>query len=235
MDAQLENCIKSKSYAELTSSESAALSIYCTNEEEFNLLKEIYNSTDLQDDVNAMPNQSVKMKLDRLFEENYAVTLDGRSTVQAKHFYQKPLYYLAAASVVLAVSLLFIDFNSTKITKVNTGRTIPVKKEKVKEIKAILPEDKTLLAKNIILKPAPRVYKNEKLPVLTAEMEEVIAYEDVNEITSFSFQSDAEGTYDSDDAVQADFKDELTKERADKHSSPLLEIPEMLEVLFTAY
>ena len=235
MDAQLENCIKSKSYAELTSSESAALSIYCTNEDEFNLLKEIYNSTNIQDDVNAMPNQSVKMKLDRLFEENYAVTLDGRSTVQAKHFYQKPLYYLAAASVVLAVSLLFIDFNSTKITKVNTGRTIPVKKEKVKEIKAILPEDKTLLAKNIILKPAPRVYKNEKLPVLTAEMEEVIAYEDVNEITSFSFQSDAEGTYDSDDAVQADFKDELTKERADKHSSPLLEIPEMLEVLFTAY
>ena len=126
MDTQLENCIKSKSYGELTSSESAALSIYCTNEDEFNLLKEIYNSTDLQDDVNAMPNGSVKMKLDRLFEENYAVTLDGRSTVQAKRFYQKPLYYLAAASVVLAVSLLFIDFNSTKITKVNTGRTIPV-------------------------------------------------------------------------------------------------------------
>ena len=235
MDTQLENCIKSKSYGELTSAESAGLSIYCTNEDEFNLLKEIYNSTDLQDDVNAMPNGSVKMKLDRLFEENYAVTLDGRSTVQAKRFYQKPLYYLAAASVVLAVSLLFIDFNSTQITKVKTGRTIPVKKEKGKQIKAIVPEDKTLLAKNIILKPAPRVYKNEKLPVLTAEMEEVIAYEDVNEITSFSFQSDAEGTYESDDAVQADFKDELTRERADKHSSPLLEIPEMLEVLFSAY
>ena len=98
MDAQLENCIKSNFYAELTSSEREALSIYCTNEDEFNLLKEIYNSTDLQDDVNAMPNGSVKMKLDRLFEENYAVTLDGRSTVQAKRFYQKPLYYLAAAS-----------------------------------------------------------------------------------------------------------------------------------------
>ena len=233
MDAQLENCIKSKSYAELTSSESAALSIYCTNEDEFNLLKEIYNSTDLQDDVNAMPNGSVKMKLDRLFEENYAVTLDGRSTVQAKRFYQKPLYYLAAASVVLAVSLLFIDFNSTQITKVKTGRTIPVKKEKGKEIKAIVPEDKTLLAKNIILKPAPRVFKNEKLPVLTAEMEEVIAYEDVNEITSFSFQAGYKGTYDDD--VVADFEGEITKERADRNSSPLLEIPEMLEVLFTAY
>ena len=233
MDAQLENCIKSKFYAELTSSEREALSIYCTNEDEFNLLKEIYNSTDLQDDVNAMPNGSVKMKLDRLFEENYAVTLDGRSTVQAKRFYQKPLYYLAAASVVLAVSLLFIDFNSTQITKVKTGRTIPVKKEKGKEIKAIVPEDKTLLAKNIILKPAPRVFKNEKLPVLTAEMEEVIAYEDVNEITSFSFQAGYKGTYDDD--VVADFEGEITKERADRNSSPLLEIPEMLEVLFTAY
>lgn len=235
MDAQLENCIKSKSYGELTSSESAALSIYCTNEDEFNLLKEIYNSTDLQDDVNSMPNGSVKMKLDQLFEENYAVTIDVRSTVQAKRFYQKPLYYLAAASVVLAVSLLFIDFNSTKITKVKTGRTIPVKKEKGKEIKAIVPEDKTLLAKNIIPKGAPRVLTNEKDPLMSSDLEEVIAYEDINQIASFSFQSDAEGTYDSDDAVQADFNDELTKERADKHSSPLLEIPEMLEVLFAAY
>ncbi len=233
MDAQLENCIKSKSYGELTSSESAALSIYCTNEDEFNLLKEIYNSTDLQDNVNAMPNESVKTKLDRLFEENYAATFDGRSTVQAKRFYQKPLYYLAAASVVLAVSLLFIDFNSTQITQVKTGRTIPVKKEKVKEVKAIVPEDKTLLAKNIIPKPAPRVFKNENLPVLTAEIEEAIAYEDVNEITSFSFQSDNKGTYDDD--VVADFDSEITKERADRNSSPLLEIPEMLEVLYTAY
>jgi hypothetical protein len=227
MDAQLENCIKSKCYAELTSAESAGLSIYCTNEDEFNLLKEIYNSTDLQDDVNAMPNQSVKMKLDRLFEENYPVTLDGRSTVQAKRFYQKPLYYLAAASVVLAVSLLFIDFNSTQITKVKTGRTIPVKKEKVQEIKAIVPEDKAVLAKNIIPKRTASVLTNEKNPNLLAELDA--------SSTLFSFQSDAEGTYDSDDAVQADFKDELTKERADKHSSPLLEIPEMLEVLFTAY
>ena len=233
MDAQLENCIKSKSYAELTSAESTALSIYCTNEVEFNLLKEIYNSTDLQDDVNVMPNESVKMKLDRLFEENYAATFDGRSTIQVKRFYQKPLYYLAAASVVLAVSLLFIDFNSTQITQVKTGRTIPVKKEKVKEIKAIVPEDKTLLAKNIIPKPAPRLFKNEKLPVLTAEIEEAIAYEDVNEITSFSFQSDNKGTYDDD--VVADFDSEITKERADRNSSPLLEIPEMLEVLFAAY
>ena len=153
--------------------------------------------------------------------------------MQAKRFYQKPLYYLAAASVVLAVSLLFIDFNSTQITQVKTGRTIPVKKEKVKEIKAIVPEDKTLLAKNIIPKPAPRVFKNEKLLVLTPEIEEAIAYEDVNEITSFSFQSDNKGTYDDD--VVADFDSEITKERADRNSSPLLEIPEMLEVLFTAY
>ena len=233
MDAQLENCIKSKSYGELTSAESAALSIYCTNEDEFNLLKEIYNSTDLQENVSSMPNHSVKIKLDRLFEENYAASLDGRSTVQAKRFYQKPLYYLAAASVVLAVSLLFIDFNSTQITQVKTGRTIPVKKEKVKEIKAIVPEDKTLLAKNIIPKPAPRVFKNEKLLVLTPEIEEAIAYEDVNEITSFSFQSDNKGTYDDD--VVADFDSEITKERADRNSSPLLEIPEMLEVLFAAY
>jgi hypothetical protein len=233
MDAQLENCIKSKSYAELTSAESAALSIYCTNEDEFNLLKEIYNSTDLQDDVDAKPNQSVKMKLDQLFEENYAATLDSRSAKKTKRFYQKPLYYLAAASVVLAVSLLFIDFNSTQITQVKTGRTIPVKKEKVKEIKAIVPEDKTLLAKNIIPKPTPRVLKNEKLLVLTADIEEVIAYEDVNEITSFSFQYDNKGTYDDD--VVADFDSEITKERADRNSSPLLEIPEMLDVLFTAY
>lgn len=233
MDAQLENCIKSKSYGELTSAESAALSIYCTNEDEFNLLKEIYNSTDLQDVVDAKPNQSVKMKLDQLFEENYAATLDSRSAKKTKRFYQKPLYYLAAASVVLAVSLLFIDFNSTQISQVKTGRTIPVKKEKVKEIKAIVPEDKTLLAKNIIPKPTPRVLKNEKLLVLTADIEEVIAYEDVNEITSFSFQSDNKGTYDDD--VVADFDSDITKERADRNSSPLLEIPEMLEVLFTAY
>jgi hypothetical protein len=233
MDTQIENCIKSKSYAELTSAESAGLSIYCTNEDEFNLLKEIYNSIDLQENVSSMPNHSVKIKLDRLFEENHAATLNGRSTINTKRFYQKPLYYLAAASVVLAISLLFIDFYSTQITKVKTGRTIPVKKEKVKEIKAIVPEDKTLLAKNIIPKPAPRVFKNEKLPVLTAEMEEVIAYEDVNEITSFSFQSGYKGTYDDD--VVADFEGEITKERADRNSSPLLEIPEMLEVLFTAY
>ena len=233
MDTQLENCIKSKSYAELTSAESAGLSIYCTNEDEFNLLKEIYNSIDLQENVSSMPNHSVKIKLDQLFEENYAVTLNGRSTINTKHFYQKPLYYLAAASVVLAVSLLFIDFNSTQITKVKTGRTIPVKKEKVKEIKAIVPEDKTLLAKNIIPKRAPRVLSNEKVPLMTSDLEEVIAYEDVNEITSFSFQAGYEGTYDDD--VVADFEGEITKERADRNSSPLLEIPEMLEVLFTAY
>lgn len=233
MDAQLENCIKSKFYAELTSSEREALSIYCTNEDEFNLLKEIYNSIDLQENVSSMPNHSVKIKLDQLFEENYANAQDSRAIVQARSFYQKPLYYLAAASVILAVSLLFINFNSTQITQVKTGRTIPVKKEKVKEIKAIVPEDKTLLAKNIIPKPAPRKFKNEKLPVLAAEMEEVIDYEDVNEITSFSFQSGYKGTYD-DDAV-ADFEGEITKERAERNSSPLLEIPEMLEVLFAAY
>ena len=108
-----------------------------------------------------------------------------------------------------------------------TGRTIPVKKEKVQEIKAIVPEDKAVLAKNIIPKRTASVLTNEKNPNLLAELDA--------SSTLFSFRSDAEGTYDSDDAVQADFKDELTKERADKHSSPLLEIPEMLEVLFTAY
>jgi hypothetical protein len=173
------------------------------------------------------------MKLDQLFEENYAATLEASSTFQAKRFYQKPLYYLAAASVVLAVSLLFINFNSTQITEVKTGRTIPVKKEKVKEIKAIVQEEKTLLAKNINPKPAPRVFKNEKLPVLMPEIEEEIAYEDVKEITSISFQSGYKGTYDDD--VVADFEVEVTKERADRSGSPLLEIPEMLEVLFTAY
>ncbi len=233
MDAQLENCIKSKFYADLTSSESEALSIYCTNEDEFNLLKEIYNSIDLQENVSSMPNHSVKIKLDQLFEENYANAQDSRAIVQARSFYQKPLYYLAAASVILAVSLLFINFNSTQITKAKDVRIVPVKKVKGKEKIITVPEDKIVVAKILIPKPAPRKFKNEKLPVLAAEMEEVIAYEDVNEITSFSFQSGYKGTYDDD--VVADFEGEITKERADRNSSPLLEIPEMLEVLFTAY
>ena len=68
MDAQLENCIKTKRYDELTTTELSVLSIYFTNEAEFNLLKDIYTSPDLDNQTASHPDLSVKAKLDNLFD-----------------------------------------------------------------------------------------------------------------------------------------------------------------------
>jgi len=227
MDAQLENCIKTKRYDELTTTELSVLSIYFTNEAEFNLLKDIYTCPDLDNQTDSHPDLSVKAKLDNLFDETYPSALKGANVVSFKRF-KYPLLYLAAASLIFFVSYLFKELNDN-----NTKKVVKVEKQKEPILKT--KENKTII-------PAPPVTENKKIqlatikskaPDYTIESSELKA-EDISLVENGNSLN--EGSFQFDYSIAA-VDDESRK---DGYLSPILitplaERPDMLDVLFTAY
>ena len=117
MTTELETIIKSKFFDELTFEELSALSEYCSNEAEFNVLKEMFTSSDLYQQENTQVDSAVKEKLDLLFNATYSEKNKQVTPILQFIRYKRPIFYLAAASVIFLVSFLFLRFNSNEPNK----------------------------------------------------------------------------------------------------------------------
>lgn len=227
MDAQLENCIKTKRYDELTTTELSVLSIYFTNEAEFNLLKDIYTSPDLDNQTALHPYLSVKAKLDNLFDETYPSKQKGTNLMSFNRF-KYPLLYLAAASLIFFVSYLFQDLNDN-----NTKKVVKVEKQKEPVLET---------KENKIIIPAPPVTKNKKIQLATIKSKALDYTSESSELKAEDISLVENGNSLNEGRFQFGYSIASSddKSRKDNYLSPILltplaERPDMLDVLFTAY
>jgi hypothetical protein len=232
MTTELETIIKSKFFDELTFEEISALSEYCSNEGEFNVLKEMFTASDLYLEENTQVDSAVKEKLDVLFNATYSEKNKQVSPILQFKRYKRPIFYLAAASVIFLVAFLFLRFNS------NDPNLLA---ETPKQKKEITPKNNTKENKNNA--PIPIFKEKEKTQVATIDLPKT-----VNEDRKFvPTPSDDMLLAIQDDANQGNgtlaFAESSVKEEDERSdmefrsltASQINAMPEMLEVLFAAY
>ena len=230
MTTELETIIKSKFFDELTFEEISALSDYCSNEAEFNVLKEMFTASDLYQEENTQIDSAVKEKLDLLFNATYS-NKKVSPILQFKR-YKRPIFYLAAASVIFLVSFLFLRFNSNEPNLL--AETPKQKKENT-------PKNNTKENKNDT--PIPIFKEEEKTQVATIDLPKTsnadtkivpAPFEDM----MLAIQDDANqgnGTFAFGESSE---KEDVERSDMGYRSLTTLQInamPEMLDVLFAAY
>lgn len=232
MTTELETIIKSKYFDELTFEEISALSEYCSNEGEFNVLKEMFTASDLYLEGNTQVDSAVKEKLDVLFNATYSEKNKQVSPILQFKRYKRPIFYLAAASVIFLVAFLFLRFNSNDPNKLA---------ETPKQKKEITPKNNTKENKNNA--PIPIFKEEEKTQVATVDLPKTINEDRKSEPTP----SDDIMLAIQDDANQGNgtlaFAESSAKEEDERNdmeyrsltASQINAMPEMLEVLFAAY
>jgi len=232
MTTELETIIKSKFFDELTFEEISALSEYCSNEGEFNVLKEMFTASDLYLEENTQVDSAVKEKLDVLFNATYSEKNKQVSPILQFKRYKRPIFYLAAASVIFLVAFLFLRFNSNDPNKLA---------ETPKQKKEITPKNNTKENKNNA--PIPIFKEEEKTQVATVDLPKTINEDRKSEPTPsddimLAIQDDANQGNGTFAFGESSVKEE--DERSDMGyrsltASQINAMPEMLEVLFAAY
>ena len=232
MTFELETIIKSKFFNELTFEEILALSDYCSNEVEFNVLKEMFTASDLHLEENTQVDSAVKEKLDVLFNATYSdKNKQVRPLLQFKR-YKRPVFYLAAASVIFLVAFLFLRFNSNEPTKLA---------EDPKQKKDIAPKNNTKENKNNA--PIPIFKEEEKTQVATIDLPKTSNTDTKfvpapSEDMMLAIQDDASqgnGTFAFAESSAKDEEERSDMEYRSVTTSQINAMPEMLDVLFAAY
>ena len=232
MTTELETIIKSKFFDELTFEEISALSEYCSNEDEFNVLKEMFTASDLYQEENTQVDSAVKEKLDVLFNATYSENnKQVRPILQFKR-YKRPIFYLAAASVIFLVSFLFLRFNSNDPNKLA---------ETPKQKKELTPKNNTKENKN----DTPiRIFKEEeKTQVATIDLPKTSNTDTKfvpapSEDMTLAIQDDASqgnGTLAFAESSEKEDEERSDMEYRSVTTSQINAMPEMLDVLFAAY
>lgn len=232
MTTELETIIKSKFFDELTVEEISALSEYCSNEGEFNVLKEMFTASDLYLEENTQVDSAVKEKLDVLFNATYSEKNKQVSPILQFKRYKRPIFYLAAASVIFLVAFLFLRFNSNEPNKLA---------ETPKQKKDIAPKNNTKENKNNA--PIPIFKEKEKTQVATIDLPKTVNEDRKYEPTPsddmlLAIQDDANQGNGTFAFGESSVKEE--DERSDMGyrsltASQINAMPEMLDVLFAAY
>jgi len=232
MTTELETIIKSKFFDELTFEEISALSEYCSNEGEFNVLKEMFTASDLYLEENTQVDSAVKEKLDVLFNATYSEKNKQVSPILQFKRYKRPIFYLAAASVIFLVAFLFLRFNSNDPNKLA---------ETPKQKKEITPKNNTKENKNNA--PIPIFKEDEKTLVATIDLPKTVNEDRKYEPTPsddmlLAIQDDANqgnGTFAFAESSEKEERYRSDKENRSLTASQINAMPEMLDVLFAAY
>jgi len=232
MTFELETIIKSKFFNELTFEEILALSEYCSNEAEFNVLKEMFTASDLYQEENTHLDPAVKDKLDVLFNATYSEKNKQVSPILQFKRYKRPIFYLAAASVIFLVAFLFLQFNSNEPNKLA---------ETPKQKKDIAPKNNTKENKNNA--PIPIFKEEEKTQVATIDLPKTVNEDRKYEPTPsddmlLAIQDDANqgnGTFAFGESSAKEEGERLDMENRSLAAQPINAMPEMLDVLFAAY
>lgn len=228
METNLEIIITTKCYNELSQSELAELAIYCSNEIEFNLLKDVYLSSANQDFSNRQPGSGVKIKLDELFADTYPEKTKNRIYPNS-YFFKGPFVYLAAASLIFLVSFLFFKYTSSDKTTITKSYKIKNKSNPLNKVK-----------KDAILAEVPS-HKKVKLAVVAIPKKDDMISNKGALVIEESIKLAEVASFDQESSVFA-FSIDKTREDALNDSksktalvSPIIGTPEMLTVLFAAY
>jgi hypothetical protein len=233
MTFELETIIKSKFFNELTFEEILALSEYCSNEAEFNVLKEMFTASDLYQEENTHLDPAVKDKLDVLFNATYSEKNKQVSPILQFKRYKRPIFYLAAASVIFLVAFLFLRFNSNEPNKLA---------ETPKQKKDIAPKNNTKENKNNA--PIPIFKEKEKTQVATIDMPKTInadkkfvpaPYGDDMMLVIQDDDIQGNGTYAFTEPSEKEEVETSDMEYRSVAARPINAMPEMLDVLFAAY
>ena len=232
MTTELETIIKSKFFDELTFEEISVLSDYCSNEAEFNVLKEMFTASDLYQEENTQVDSTVKEKLDLLFNATYSEKNKQVRPILQFNRYKRPIFYLAAASVIFLVSFLFLRFNSNEPNLLA---------ETPKQKKDITPKNNTKENKNNA--PIPIFKEEEQTQVATVDLPKTVNGDtkflpSPSEDMTLAIQDDASqgnGTF-----AFAESSEKEDDQRSDMRyrsltASQINAMPEMLDVLFAAY
>lgn len=232
MTTELESIIKSKFFDELTFEEISALSDYCSNEVEFNVLKEMFTASDLYQEENTQVDSAVKDKLDILFNTNYSEKNKQVTPLLQFNRYKRPIFYLAAASIIFLVSFLFLKFNSNEPNKLA---------ETPKQKKEIAPKSNTKENKNDT--PIPTYKIKEKTQVATIDLPKTSNTDTKlvpapSENMILAIQDDASqgnGTFAFAESSTKEDNKKSDLEDRNVTARPINAMPEMLDVLFAAY
>ena len=232
MTFELETIIKSKFFNELTFEEILALSDYCSNEVEFNVLKEMFTAQDLYQEKNTQIDSAVKEKLDVLFNATYSEKNKQVPPILQFKRYKRPVLYLAAASIIFLVAFLFLRFNSNEPNKLA---------ETPKQKKEIAPKSNTKENKNAT---PIRIFKEEeKTQVATIDLPKTsnadtkivpAPFEDM----MLAIQDDdiqGKGTYAFTEPSEKEEVETSDMEYRSVAARTINAMPEMLDVLFAAY
>lgn len=232
MTTELETIIKSKFFNELTFEEISALSDYCSNEFEFNVLKEMFTASDLYQEDNSQVDSAVKEKLDLLFNANYSEKNKQVPPILQFKRYKRPVFYLAAASIIFLVAFLFLRFNSNEPNKLA---------EVFKQKKNIAPKNNTKENKNDT--PIPIFKEEEKTQVATIDLPKTSNADTKfvpapSEDMMMSIQDDASqgnGTFAFAESSAKEEGEISDMENRSVTASQINAMPEMLDVIFAAY
>jgi hypothetical protein len=125
MEKELEQLIINNEYYALNAEEKASLAEWCTNEDEFLQLKQVFLHLEGLSAANTfVPKQETKQSLDDLFaakhqKSNRIIWLNGLGAIvysKEKPMYQRPLVYAAAIGIIALLSTPFL-FDNTEIAK----------------------------------------------------------------------------------------------------------------------
>jgi hypothetical protein len=120
MEKELEQLILNNEYYTLTADEKASLAEWCTNEDEFLQLKQVFLHLEGLSAANTfVPKQETKQSLDDLFaakhqKSNRVIWLNGLGSVLYSNenpLYKRPLAYAAAIGIIALLSTPFLFDN----------------------------------------------------------------------------------------------------------------------------
>ncbi len=123
MKKDIVDIVMEKEFIELTAEERSELSEFCSSEEEFNQIRQVFNGVEGMSFENPAPRPETKYRLDDLFEQAHPKAPVWYNSFLAllvpreKPFYRQPLLQAAAVLLLLFMTVPFVNNNMSGDSK----------------------------------------------------------------------------------------------------------------------
>ena len=143
MEKDIIEIIKDKSFYELDSSEKNELMEYCSNEDEFNQLKQAFIAVEAASFSAVLPQAKTKERLDDLFVQKYpqAAPLWYNSILAVVIPKEKPIYKQPLMQIAAVVALLFLTVPFFNVSLKNDRNLVAENKIEQTEKELVVKDD----------------------------------------------------------------------------------------------
>lgn len=244
MDKELVNIVLKKSFIELTEIERNEVLEWCSSEEEYDQMKQVFIEVELmKKNQNATVNEQKKRDLDILFHDklNARPAFWSNSVVVAlypidKPFQRRPLIQAAALALLFFISYPLYKNVQTDLEDTRFARNEEVKKQNIKQeepVKNPLVKNETVVENNKRTSPTNFVFESEKLNESVSEddfnNEGVEALAMPTASVAKSEEMSVRPSFNHSDGI---FE---TGDMDAKYSKPLSDTPDYLDLLTAAF